>query len=100
MRNCEWIFEGWLHFHFKPKVLNTSARLGLTGASTHAQRMPEVETALQGRQPNEASIEAAAAVAGANLGFVNSDIHASEAYRRAMVKVFTRRALEGAIARA
>lgn len=78
----------------------TSARLGLTGASTHAQRMPEVEAALQGRQPNESTIEAAAAVAGSNLGFVNSDIHASEAYRRAMVKVFTRRALEGAIARA
>lgn len=78
----------------------TSARVGLTGASTHAQRLPEVEAALQGRQPNESTIEAAAAVAGSNLGFVNSDIHASEAYRRAMVKVFTRRALEGAIARA
>jgi CO/xanthine dehydrogenase FAD-binding subunit len=31
---------------------------------------------------------------------VNSDIHASEAYRRAMIPVFTKRALEGAMARA
>ena len=30
----------------------------------------------------------------------NSDIHASDEYRRAMLKVFTRRALEGALARA
>ena len=78
----------------------TSARLGLTGASTHAQRMSNVEAAIQGRQPNEATIDAAAAVAGEGLANVNSDIHASEAYRRAMVKVFTRRALEGAFARA
>ena len=78
----------------------TSARLGLTGASTHAQRMSNVEAVLQGRQPNEATIDAAAAVAGEGLANVNSDIHASEAYRRAMVKVFTRRALEGAFARA
>ena len=77
----------------------TSARLGLTGASTHAQRMSNVEAAIQGRQPNEATIDAAAAVAGEGLANVNSDIHASEAYRRAMVKVFTRRALEGAFAR-
>jgi CO/xanthine dehydrogenase FAD-binding subunit len=30
---------------------------------------------------------------------VNSDIHASEEYRRAMVAVFTERALKGALAR-
>jgi CO/xanthine dehydrogenase FAD-binding subunit len=30
---------------------------------------------------------------------VNSDIHASEAYRRAMVKVFTRRAIQKAVER-
>jgi CO/xanthine dehydrogenase FAD-binding subunit len=34
------------------------------------------------------------------VGDVNSDIHASDDYRRAMVKVFTRRALEEALARA
>jgi len=30
---------------------------------------------------------------------LNSDIHASDEYRRAMLKVFTRRALESALAR-
>jgi aerobic carbon-monoxide dehydrogenase medium subunit len=77
----------------------TSARVGLTGASSHAQRMPEVEAALAGKPCNQATIDAAAAGAGAGLGDVNSDIHASEAYRRAMVKVFTRRALEAAAKR-
>ena len=39
------------------------------------------------------SIEAAARLAGANLEDINSDIHASEEYRRAMIPVFTERAL-------
>ena len=76
-----------------------SARLGLTGASSHAQRMPEVEAALAGKPATQATFDAAAAQAGAGLQDVNADIHASEAYRRAMVKVFTRRALERAAAR-
>jgi carbon-monoxide dehydrogenase medium subunit len=75
------------------------ARVGLTGASSHAQRMPEVEAALTGKPCTSDTINAAAAAAGANLEDVNSDIHASAAYRRAMVKVFTRRALEAAAAR-
>ncbi|MFN0148565.1 MAG: FAD binding domain-containing protein, partial [Dehalococcoidia bacterium] len=77
-----------------------SARLGLTGASSHAQRMPEVEAALAGKPATQATFDAAAALAGQGLQDVNADIHASEAYRRAMVKVFTRRALERAAARA
>jgi CO/xanthine dehydrogenase FAD-binding subunit len=36
----------------------------------------------------------------AALEDVNSDIHASEEYRRAMVPVFARRAIEAALARA
>ena len=46
-----------------------------------------------------ASIDAAALNAGATLDDVNSDLHASEEYRRAMVQVFTGRALKGALAR-
>jgi carbon-monoxide dehydrogenase medium subunit len=80
--------------------LITTARLGLTGASTHAQRMSAVEAALEGKQANQASIDAAAAIAGDGLPDVNADIHASAPYRLAMVKVFTRRALEAALARA
>jgi carbon-monoxide dehydrogenase medium subunit len=77
-----------------------SARVAVTGASTHAQRLTSVEQALAGKPLNQATIDAAALVAGEGLGDINSDIHASEAYRRAMVKVFTRRALEKAAARA
>ncbi|MEO8539930.1 MAG: xanthine dehydrogenase family protein subunit M [bacterium] len=74
----------------------TSARIGLTGASSHAQRLPAVEAALAGKELSQANIDAAASVAADGLQDVNSDIHASEAYRRAMVKVFTRRAIEKA----
>ena len=77
----------------------TSARIGITGASTHAQRLTNVEAALAGKELTQANIDAAAAIADANLADVNSDIHASEAYRRAMVKVFTRRAIERAATR-
>jgi carbon-monoxide dehydrogenase medium subunit len=77
-----------------------SARLGLTGAASHARRMPDVEAALAGKPATAETIAAAAAIAGDDLEDVNADLHASAAYRRAMVKVFTRRALEKALARA
>ena len=77
-----------------------SARVAVTGASSHAQRLTEVENALAGKPLNQATIDAAAALAGATLEDVNADIHASAAYRKAMVKVFTRRALEKAASRA
>jgi CO/xanthine dehydrogenase FAD-binding subunit len=35
----------------------------------------------------------------ATVAEANADLHGSEEYRRAMVPVFTRRALEGALAR-
>lgn len=76
-----------------------SARIGITGASTHAQRLRNVEAALAGKELTQANIDAAAAIADVELRDVNSDIHASEAYRRAMVKVFTRRAIERAASR-
>ena len=77
-----------------------SARIGITGASSHATRLPEVEKALAGKAASAASIDAAVKQAGAALRNVNSDIHASEEYRRAMVPVFAKRALEGALKRA
>ena len=76
-----------------------SARIGLTGASSHATRLTEVEAALAGKTPSASVIEAAARVAGSKLTVVNSDIHASEQYRRAMIPVFTERALTRALAR-
>ena len=77
-----------------------SARIGVTGATSHAQRLAGVERALANRPLSKATIAAAAEVAAEGLEGINSDIHASVDYRRAMVPVFTRRALEGALARA
>jgi carbon-monoxide dehydrogenase medium subunit len=76
-----------------------SARVGLTGAASHATRLTEVEKALEGKPASAASVEAAARNAGAKLADVNADIHASADYRRAMVQVFSERALKGALAR-
>ncbi|MGQ0733873.1 MAG: FAD binding domain-containing protein [Acidobacteriota bacterium] len=75
-----------------------SVRLGLTGAGTHATRLSAVEAALAGKSATPEVVARAAALA--SLDEVNSDIHASEAYRRAMIPVFTRRALDAAVARA
>ena len=75
-----------------------SARVGLTGASTHATRLTAVEQALAGKPATKETI--ASASAAATVEDLNSDIHASDEYRRAMIQVFTRRALEAALARA
>ena len=75
------------------------ARVGLTGAAACASRLTEVEDALKGQPPSAEVIADAAAVAGTAVEDLNSDIHASAEYRRAMIPVFTRRALEGALAR-
>jgi len=77
-----------------------TARVGLTGASTHARRLTTVEAALAGKPATPETIDAASRGAGANLEAVNSDLHASEEYRRAMVDVFVKRALLQALARA
>ena len=77
-----------------------SARIGLTGASSHATRLTDVEEGLAGKAPSVGSIEEAVRLAGASLQDINSDIHASEEYRRAMIPVFTRRALKHALERA
>jgi carbon-monoxide dehydrogenase medium subunit len=74
------------------------ARVGVTGAGPSATRLAAVEEALAGKPANAAT--AADAAARATLDELNADLHGSEEYRRAMTKVFTRRAIEGALARA
>jgi carbon-monoxide dehydrogenase medium subunit len=76
-----------------------SARIGVTGAGPHATRLTAVEEALAGQPPTPDVLRAAAALAGQDIEHVNADLHASATYRRAMVPVFTRRALDGALAR-
>jgi carbon-monoxide dehydrogenase medium subunit len=77
-----------------------AARIGLTGASSHAVRLTEVEQALTGKQISADNIEAASRLGGKGLTVVNSDLHASEDYRRSMIPVFTKRALTRALERA
>jgi aerobic carbon-monoxide dehydrogenase medium subunit len=77
-----------------------SARVGLTGACSYATRLTNVEDALAGQAFSDDIIGRAAGLAGLNVEGVNADLHASEAYRRAMIPVFTRRALEAARAHA
>lgn len=76
-----------------------SARIGLTGACPSAQRLTKVEQALLGKKASADTVDAATRDAGASLDDVNSDIHASEDYRRAMVSVFAKRALIKALER-
>lgn len=77
-----------------------SARIGVTGATTHAVRLSEVEKALAGQPANAATIASASQNAGSGISDINADLHASADYRRGMIPVFTRRALEKALARA
>lgn len=77
-----------------------SARIGLTGTTPHATRLTEVEQALAGQAPSVDNIDRAARLAGSSVTDVNADLHASEEYRRAMIPVFTKRALSRALARA
>ena len=77
-----------------------SACVGLTGATSHSRRLTNVEKALAGQPLSAAVIERAAQGAGMEVGQVNADLHAGEDYRRAMIPVFTRRALAAAMARA
>lgn len=75
-----------------------SARIGLTGATTHAVRLSKLEQALAGQSKD--TLDKVTANAAAELESVNSDLHASEDYRRAMVGVFVKRAVLAALARA
>ncbi len=77
-----------------------SARIGLTGATTHAVRLANVEKALAGQKASADTIKAASADAGSGVADINADLHASADYRRAMIAVFTKRALEKALGRA
>jgi carbon-monoxide dehydrogenase medium subunit len=83
----------------RDNAFNT-ARVAVTGAGSHAMRLPRVETALVGQPANADSIAAATRDAGAELTDVNADLHGSAEYRRAMVGVFARRALTRALERA
>jgi carbon-monoxide dehydrogenase medium subunit len=76
-----------------------AARVAVTGAGPKAVRQTDVESAITGTSGDAAALDAASAQAGEGMDYLG-DIHASEEYRRAMVKVYTRRALAKAVERA
>jgi carbon-monoxide dehydrogenase medium subunit len=75
------------------------AGIGITGVSDHPYRATEVEAALVGTV-GSAEVLGAAAAQGVSGRRANADIHAGAEYRAAMTTVYTRRALEAALARA
>jgi len=74
------------------------AGIGVTGVSEHPYLATEVGAALIGTTASADAIAAAAqqVVGGRTVG---GDIHANSAYRSAMAVVYTRRAIEAALAR-
>jgi aerobic carbon-monoxide dehydrogenase medium subunit len=75
------------------------ARVALTGVSDSAYRATAVEEGLIGTDGSFDAIAAAASEATVNRT-INHDIHADREYRAAMAEVYTRRAIEAALARA
>jgi carbon-monoxide dehydrogenase medium subunit len=71
------------------------ARVAITGASTHAVRRPSVESALAGRQLDDAALTAACTTAADGLDLM-SDAYASGEYRGHLTRVLTKRALQQA----
>jgi carbon-monoxide dehydrogenase medium subunit len=74
------------------------ARVGVTGLAAKPFRATAVETALVGKAPPQAIAQAAAHAADGIDPL--SDIHASAEFRAELARVYTRRALEAAAARA
>jgi aerobic carbon-monoxide dehydrogenase medium subunit len=75
------------------------ASIGITGVSAKAYRPAAVESSLNGATLNEQTIAAAAARADDGID-ANGDLFASADYRRHLAQVYTRRAIEAAMARA
>ena len=76
-----------------------SAAVGITGVASKAYRAGAVEKALQGESLNDETIAAAASHATDGVD-ANSDLYASEEYRRHLGAVYARRAITAAVSRA
>ena len=74
--------------------------IGITGLAPRAFRAQAVEAALRGQSLDEAAIGAAAARADADASDVMEDIHASGDYRRSLARVYVKRAVQAAAAKA
>ena len=74
-----------------------SAGIGITGVASKTYRASAVEQAIIGSKLDEQTVKSAAAHAADGVD-VNGDLYASEAYRRHLVQVYTRRAIQAAAA--
>jgi carbon-monoxide dehydrogenase medium subunit len=75
----------------------SKASIGITGAGTHAVRAKGVEAALAGKSLDAASIAAAADKAPDGVD-VQADLQGSVDYKKHLLKVFAKRAIEAAVA--
>jgi carbon-monoxide dehydrogenase medium subunit len=73
------------------------AGVGVTGAGSKAVRAKGVEAALTGQAPDAATIRAAADKAADGVD-VQADLQGGEDYKRHLVRVMARRAIEAAVA--
>ena len=73
-------------------------RLALAGVGETPLRCHQAEAALRGRQPDDQAVGDAAAACAA-VADPQDDIHATAAYKKAMVEVFVARALRKALGR-
>src|SRR5215467_2508646 len=73
----------------------SKASIGITGAGTKAVRATGVEGAIAGKAADAASIQAAAEK-GADGVDVQADLQGSEEYKKHLLKVFSKRAIEAA----
>jgi aerobic carbon-monoxide dehydrogenase medium subunit len=74
----------------------TEPRVGVGAAEPHPRRIAEAEALLAGRAPEDAAFRAAAAAAAAAIDPL-TDAQTDAVYRRELVAVVTRRALEQAM---
>jgi CO/xanthine dehydrogenase FAD-binding subunit len=76
----------------------SDARVALTAVAPTIVRSPAAEAALRGTSADAAAIEAAAGAVHDTAAPI-SDVRGSDAYRRAMIEVIARRAIETAVRR-
>ncbi len=74
--------------------------IGVTGLAPKAFRAASTEAALRGRTIDEATVSAAAACCDNEVADALEDIHASGDYRRHLARVYARRAVQAAAAKA
>ncbi|MGI9332723.1 MAG: FAD binding domain-containing protein [Gammaproteobacteria bacterium] len=75
-----------------------ACRVVYTGNGDRARRIPEVESAVAGRAADDDTFQEAGRLASSHIE-ANSDLHASEQYRRDLAGALTQRALASAAAR-